>query len=103
MGAINKCFILGRVGHDLEMRVTPSGQSVVNLRIATNEHIGGSKTHTEWHRVVCWGRTAEIAEKYLKKGSNVHITGHLRTNKWTDAKQVDHYSTEIVAENLQLL
>lgn len=103
MGAVNKVFILGRVGQDIETRVTSSGQVVANLSIATNEPIGGGKTHTEWHRVVCWGRTAEIAKQYLAKGKHVHVTGHLRTNKWEDKAGVTRYSTEIQAESIQLV
>lgn len=103
MGAINKVQILGRIGSDVELRTTTNGNQVCNLSIATNENIGGGRTHTEWHRVVCWGRTAEIAEQYLKKGSQCHIEGHIRTRKYTDKNGVEKYTTEIHAERLQLL
>lgn len=98
---INKCIILGRVGNDPEVKYSASGSSIANLSVATSEQwkdkqTGEKKEQTEWHRVVIFGKLAEIAGEYLRKGSQVYIEGQLRTRKWTDSNGVDKYTTEIV-------
>ncbi|EPH3168727.1 single-stranded DNA-binding protein [Escherichia coli] len=98
---INKCIILGRVGNDPEVKYSASGSSIANLSVATSEQwkdkqTGEKKEQTEWHRVVIFGKLAEVAGEYLRKGSQVYIEGQLRTRKWTDSNGVDRYTTEIV-------
>ena len=105
---INKVILIGHLGQDPETRAMPSGSSVANLRIATTEswrdkQSGEQKEATEWHTVVLFGRTAEVAAEYLKKGSQVYIEGRLRTRKWQDKQGNDRYSTEIVANDMQML
>ncbi|HTY49173.1 MAG TPA: single-stranded DNA-binding protein [Steroidobacteraceae bacterium] len=105
---INKVILIGHLGQDPETRAMPSGSSVANLRIATTEswrdkQSGEQKEATEWHTVVLFGRTAEVAAEYLKKGSQVYIEGRLRTRKWQDKSGNDRYSTEIVANDMQML
>ena len=107
-GTVNKVIILGRLGSDPEIRYMPSGAAVGNLRIATNDgykdkQSGEYVESTEWHRVVLFGRTAEIAGEYLKKGRMVYVEGRLRTNKWTDQSGAERYTTEIVASEMQLI
>ena len=107
-GTVNKVIILGRLGQDPEVRTTASGTQIVNLNVATNE-IGrgddqGNRTDvTEWHRIVLFGRTAEIAAQYLSKGSQVYIEGRLQTRKWQDQNGQDRYSTEIVGNEMQFI
>lgn len=98
---INKVILVGNVGQDPEMRYMPSGGAVCNLSIATSESwndkaSGEKKEQTEWHRVVLFGKLAEIAGEYVKKGTQLYIEGELRTRKWTDQAGVDKYTTEIV-------
>lgn len=105
---INKVILIGHLGQDPEVRALPSGSSIANLRIATTEswkdkQSGEFKESTEWHTVVLFGRTAEVAAEYLKKGSQVFIEGRLRTRKWQDKTGNDRYSTEIVANDMQML
>ncbi len=105
---INKVILIGHLGQDPEVRALPSGSSIANLRIATTEswkdkQSGEFKESTEWHSVVLFGRTAEVAAEYLKKGSQVFIEGRLRTRKWQDKSGNDRYSTEIVANDMQML
>ncbi len=105
---INKVFLIGHLGQDPEVRALPSGSSIANLRIATTEswkdkQSGEFKEATEWHTVVLFGRTAEVAAEYLKKGSQVFIEGRLRTRKWQDKTGNDRYSTEIVGNDMQML
>ena len=105
---INKAIILGRLGQDPEIRATESGSSVANLSIATSEewkdkNTGEKKEKTEWHRVVAFGRLAEIIGEYVKKGSLVYIEGQIQTRKWQDQAGNDRYSTEIVAKQMQML
>ena len=107
-GTVNKVIILGRLGADPEVRYTPGGSAVANLRIATNSGYKDKQTgqfveSTEWHRVVVFGRTAEIAGQYLAKGRMAYVEGRLRTNKWQDQSGNDRYTTEIVANELQLV
>lgn len=105
---VNKVILVGNLGSDPEMRYTPNGVAVVNLSIATSEawrdkQTGEMVEQTEWHRVVCFRRLAEIAGEYLRKGSKVYIEGRLRTRKWQDQQGNDRYTTEITADNLQML
>jgi single-strand DNA-binding protein len=105
---INKVILVGNLGQDPETRAMPSGGNVANLRIATTEswmdkQSGERKEATEWHTVVLFGRTADVAQQYLRKGSQVYIEGRLRTRKWQDKSGNDRYSTEIVASDMQML
>jgi len=105
---INKVILIGNLGADPETRAMPSGTTVANLRIATSEswrdkQTGEQQERTEWHRVALFGRLAEIAGEYLRKGSQVYIEGSLRTRKWQDKQGNERYSTEIVGNELQML
>jgi single-strand DNA-binding protein len=105
---INKVIIVGHLGADPETRYMPSGGAVTNLRVATSEswkdkQTGDQQERTEWHRVAMFGRLAEIAAEYLRKGSQVYLEGSLRTRKWQDKDGSDRYSTEIVANEMQML
>lgn len=105
---INKVIIVGNVGGDPETRYMPSGSAVTNLTVATNEswkdkQTGEQKERTEWHRVAMFNRLAEIAAEYLRKGSQVYIEGKLRTRKWQDKGGQDRYTTEIIADEMQML
>lgn len=107
-GTLNKVILIGRLGANPETRYMPSGSAVTNLRLATNEVYkdktsGQTQESTEWHRVVLFGRLAEIAAQYLQKGRVVYIEGRLRTNKWQDNAGQERYTTEIVANEMQLL
>lgn len=98
---INKVIILGTLGQDPEVKYTPSGAAVCNLSVATSEQwrdkqTGEKKEQTEWHRIVLFGKVAEIAGEYLRKGSQAYFDGQLRTRKWTDQAGVEKYTTEIV-------
>ena len=107
MASVNKVIILGNLGRDPETRYTTGGDAVTNLNIATSEQwkdkAGEKQERTEWHRVVLFGRQAEIAGEYLKKGRSVYIEGRLQTRKYTDKDGVEKYSTEIVADRMQLI
>lgn len=105
---INKVIIVGNVGGDPETRYMPSGSAVTNLTVATNEtwkdkQTGEKKERTEWHRVAMFNRLAEIAAEYLRKGSQVYIEGKIRTRKWQDKDGQDRYTTEIIADEMQML
>jgi len=105
---VNKVIIVGNVGNDPDTKYMPSGSAVTNLSVATNEswkdkQTGEQKDRTEWHRVAMFGRLAEIAAEYLRKGSQVYIEGKLRTRKWQDQSGNDRYSTEIIADEMQML
>lgn len=107
-GTVNKVIILGRLGQDPEVRSTAAGTQVVNLNVATNEigkadDQGNRQDQTEWHRIVLFGRTAEVAAQYLNKGSQVYIEGRLQTRKWQDQQGNDRYSTEIVGNEMQFI
>lgn len=98
---VNKCIILGTLGNDPEVKYSASGSAIANLSVATSEQwkdkqTGEKKEQTEWHRVVIFGKLAEVAGEYLRKGSQVYIEGQLRTRKWTDSNGVERYTTEIV-------
>ena len=108
MASVNKVIILGNLGRDPEVRYTPNGAAVCNLRIATTRNwksrdSGERQEETEWHSVVMYDRQAEIAGEYLKKGRPVYIEGRLKTRKWQDKEGQDRYTTEIVADSMQLL
>jgi single-strand DNA-binding protein len=108
MASVNKVIIVGNLGRDPEMRTFPSGDRVANVTIATTDRwkdktSGEMKEATEWHRVVFNGRLAEIAGEYLRKGSQVYLEGSLRTRKWTDKDGVEKYTTEIRADQMQML
>jgi single-strand DNA-binding protein len=107
MASVNKVIILGNLGRDPETRYTTGGEAVTNLRIATSEQWkdknGEKQEKTEWHQVVLFGRQAEIAGEYLKKGRSVYIEGRLQTRKYTDKEGVEKYSTEVVGDRMQLL
>jgi single-strand DNA-binding protein len=105
---INKVIIVGNLGNDPELKFMPNGNAVTNLTVATSEswkdkNTGEQKEDTEWHRVVFFRRLAEIAGEYLKKGSKVYIEGKLKTRKWQDQSGNDRYSTEIIADQMQML
>jgi single-strand DNA-binding protein len=105
---VNKVILIGNLGADPETRAMPSGTTVANLRIATSEswrdkQTGEQQERTEWHRVALFGRLAEVAGEYLRKGSKVYIEGSLRTRKWQDKEGKDRYSTEIVGNDMQML
>ena len=105
---VNKVILVGNLGKDPETRYMPSGSAVTNLRIATTEawkdkQSGEQQERTEWHSVAMFGRLAEIAAEYLRKGSQIYIEGKLRTRKWQDKEGKDRYTTEIVADEMQML
>ena len=108
MASINKVILIGNLGKDPEVRYTPNGAAICNITLATtrswkNKDSGDKVEETEWHRVVFYDRLAEIAGEYLKKGRPVYVEGRLKTRKWQDKEGVDKYTTEIVADNMQLL
>src|SRR5947208_4491850 len=108
MASVNKVIIVGNLGADPETRYTPGGDAVTNIRVATTERwkdkaSGEMKEATEWHRIAFFGRLAEVAGEYLKKGSQVYVEGALRTRKWQDKEGQERYTTEIVAERMQML
>jgi single-strand DNA-binding protein len=105
---VNKVILVGNCGKDPETRYTPSGKAVTNISIATTEEwkakdTGEKQSKTEWHNVVFFGRLAEIAGEYLKKGAQVYIEGSLNTEKWTDKSGNDRYTTKIKANEMQML
>lgn len=108
MASVNKVIIVGNLGRDPETRYMPSGDAIANIAVATTDKwkdkaTGEQKEATEWHRISFFGKLAEIAGQYLKKGSQVYIEGKLRTRKYTDKDGVEKYSTEIVADTMQML
>ena len=105
---VNKVILVGNLGADPETRSMPSGMTVTNIRIATSESwkdkaSGAQQERTEWHSIALFGRLGEIAAEYLRKGSQVFIEGKLRTRKWQDKQGNDRYTTEIIADNMQML
>lgn len=105
---INKVILIGNVGSDPETRYTPNETAVVRFSIATSEtwknpKEGTSSERTEWHRLVFFGRLAEIAGQYVRKGSKVYVEGSLRTNEWTDSQNIKRYTTEVIVNQMQLL
>ena len=107
MASINKVMLIGNLGKDPEIRYMPSGDAIANLTLATTENwkdkAGEKQEKTEWHRISMFGRLAEIAGEYLKKGSSVYIDGKLQTRKWQDKEGNDRYTTEIVANEMKML
>jgi single-strand DNA-binding protein len=108
MASVNKVILIGNLGRDPEVRYAPSGAAICNVTIATSrqwkdKQSGERQEETEWHRVVFYDRLAEIAGEYLKKGRPVYVEGRLKTRKWTDKEGVEKYTTEIVAEQMQML
>ncbi|WP_018605541.1 single-stranded DNA-binding protein [Uliginosibacterium gangwonense] len=108
MASVNKVILVGNLGRDPETRYAPSGDAICNVTIATTDTwkdkaSGERKEQTEWHRVVFFGRLAEIAGQYLKKGSQVYVEGSLRTRKWTDNNGQERYTTEIRADEMKML
>jgi single-strand DNA-binding protein len=108
MASVNKVILVGNLGRDPETKYMPDGAAITNVSIATSyqrtDKASGQKTEeTEWHRVVFFSRLAEIAGEYLKKGSQVYVEGRLRTRKWQDKEGQDRYTTEIVADTMQML
>lgn len=106
-GTVNKVILIGRLGKDPDMRYTPSGTAVANFSIATNSSYkdsdGNWNDKTEWHNIVTFGRTAEVAGEYLKKGKLVYIDGRLQTSSWEDQNGQKRYKTEVVGSELQLI
>jgi single-strand DNA-binding protein len=105
---VNKVILIGNLGQDPEVRYMPNGGAVCNITVATSEtwkdkNTGENQEKTEWHRVVMFRRLAEIAGEYLKKGSKVYLEGRLQTRKWQDQQGQDRYTTEIVADEMQML
>jgi single-strand DNA-binding protein len=108
MASVNKVIVVGNLGADPETRYLPSGEAVTNIRVATTDRwkdkaSGEMKEATEWHRIAFFGRLAEVAGEYLKKGSQVYVEGSLRTRKWQDKEGHDRYSTEIRGDVMQML
>ena len=107
MASVNKVILIGNLGRDPETRYMPDGGAITNISIATTENwkdkAGEKQEKTEWHRVAFFGKLAEIAGEYLKKGSQVYVEGRLQTRKWQDKDGQDKYSTEIVANAMQML
>lgn len=107
-GSVNKVILIGNLGRDPEVRYTPNGLAVANVTVATTEawkdkQSGENQERTEWHRIVMYSRLAEIAGEYLRKGSKVYVEGRLQTRKWQDKAGQDRYTTEVVADSLQML
>jgi single-strand DNA-binding protein len=105
---VNKVILVGNLGKDPEVRYSPNGSAVANVTIATSESwkdktSGEKQERTEWHRIVFFGRLAEIAGEYLKKGAQIYVEGRLQTRKWQDKEGKDRYTTEIVANEMQML
>lgn len=104
---VNKVILVGRLGKDPEIRYTSAGAAVVNFSLATSEHhttkTGEKKERTEWHKVVVWGKHAELCNQYLRKGAQVYIEGKLQTREWVGRENLKHYTTEINAQSVQFL
>ncbi|HZW12985.1 MAG TPA: single-stranded DNA-binding protein [Noviherbaspirillum sp.] len=108
MASVNKVIIVGNLGRDPETRYMPNGDAVTNIAVATTEswkdkNTGEKKELTEWHRITFYRKLAEIAGQYLKKGSQIYVEGRLQTRKWTDKDGVERYTTEIIADTMQML
>jgi single-strand DNA-binding protein len=108
MASVNKVIVVGNLGRDPETRYMPDGAAITNVSVATSfqwtdKASGEKKEETEWHRIVFRGRLAEVAGEYLKKGSQVYVEGRLRTRKWQDKDGQDKYTTEIIADRMQML
>ena len=107
MASVNKVILVGNLGRDPETRYTTGGEAVTNIRMATTDtwkdKAGEKQERTEWHSIVFFGRQAEIAGEYLKKGRQIYVEGRLQTRKWQDKEGQDRYTTEIVADRMQML
>ena len=107
MASVNKVIVIGNLGRDPELRYTQSGQAVANFTVATNENwtnkAGEREERTEWHRVVAWGRVAELCAEYLAKGRTVYVEGRLQTREWEDKEGQKRQTTEVVAQTVQFL
>ncbi|MCL4526438.1 MAG: single-stranded DNA-binding protein [Gammaproteobacteria bacterium] len=107
MASVNKVIVLGHLGRDPEMRYTQDGKAIANFSLATSESFkdkdGNKQERTEWHRISMFGRIAEIAGEYLRKGSMAYVEGRLQTRKWTDKEGQERYTTEIIGDRLQLI
>lgn len=107
MASINKVILIGRLGGAPELRYTANGKAVASFKVATNEQWTGKdgekEERTEWHRIVAWGRLGEICGEYLKKGTQVYLEGRIQTRSWEDKEGVKRYTTEIVAQTMQML
>ena len=108
MASVNKVILVGNLGADPETRYQPSGDAITNIRVATTDRwkdkaSGEMKEATEWHRVAFFGRLAEVAGEYLKKGSQVYVEGRIRTRKYQDKDGIERYSTEIIGDRMQML
>lgn len=107
MASVNKVVLIGRLGKDIELRQTGAGSSIANMTLATDRRYkdgqGNAQTETEWHSVVLFGKTADIASQYLHKGSMVYIEGRLHTRKYTDKQGIERYATDIIGEAFQFL
>ena len=108
MGSVNKVILVGNLGRDAELRYTPGGAPVATLNLATtevwNDKTSGQKQEkTEWHRIVLWGKSAESLSEYLTKGKQIYVEGRLQTRKWQDKEGQDRYTTEIIADRMQML
>ncbi|MHB1843801.1 MAG: single-stranded DNA-binding protein [Deltaproteobacteria bacterium] len=104
---VNKVILVGNLGANPELRYTPGGQAVANFRIATNEKWsdknGQAQERTEWHRIVVWGKLAELCNQYLQKGRQVYVEGRLQTREWTDKENHKNYTTEVIAQQVTFL
>ena len=107
MANLNKVMLIGRLGQDPEIRYTQSGSAVANVTIATNDYWtdkqGGKQERTEWHSLVLWGKLADLAQSYLKKGSQIYVEGRIQTRDWEDDQAQKHYKTEVVVTIMQFL
>ena len=108
MASLNKVIIIGHLGRDPESRYMPSGEQVTSIAVATTDRwrdkaTGDMKEQTEWHRIAFFGKLAEIAGQYLKKGSQVYVEGRIRTRKYTDREGIERYATEIIGDRMQML
>ena len=107
MAGVNKAILIGNLGRDPELRYTKSGQAVANISLATNERWkdkdGQSQERTEWHRIVTWGKTAELCAQYLAKGRTTYLEGRLQTREYEDKDGIKRYTTEVVAQNVTFL
>jgi single-strand DNA-binding protein len=108
MASVNKAIIVGNLGKDPEVRYTASGEAICNITVATSDTwkdkaTGEKKEATEWHRLVFWGKLAEVVGEYLGKGSQIYVEGRNKTRKWTDKNGVDRYTTEIIVSEMQML
>ena len=107
MASVNKVILVGNLGRDPEVRYTPGGSAVANFTLATtdrwNDPSGEKKERTEWHRIVVWGKQAEIAGEYLRKGRQVYVEGSLQTREWTDRDGNKRYTTEVRVQRFQML